>query len=187
LRPHRTLPAAASALALASLGLAPQAAAEETVCRGSMGRATVDNLVVPQGARCILTRTIVQGTLQVERDATLGARRVRVTGNVHGENARRVNVIRSRVGGSVQVKQGAAASVRNSVITHDIQYDANRSALRASRNRVGGSIQVFQNTGGVLIASNRVDGNLQCKENAPPPRGSGNVVQGVKEDQCAGL
>jgi predicted PilT family ATPase len=187
LRPHRTLPAAASALALASLGLAPPAAAEETVCRGSMGRVTVDNLVVPQGARCILNRTVVQGTLQVERDARLGARRVRVTGNVQGENARRVNVIRSRVGGSVQVKQGAAASVRNSVITHDIQYDANRSALRASRNRVGGSIQVFQNTGGVLIASNRVDGNLQCKENAPPPRGGGNVVQGVKEDQCAGL
>jgi hypothetical protein len=152
-----------------------------------MGRVTVDNVVVPQGSRCVLTRTVVQGTVQVERDATLSARRVRVIGNVQGENARRVNVVRSRVGGSVQVMQGAAANVRNSVVTHDIQYDGNRSALRASRNRVGGSIQVFQNTGGVLIAFNRVDGNLQCKENAPPPTGGGNVVQGTKEDQCARL
>jgi hypothetical protein len=187
MKPPRTLPAVATLLALASLALASPAAAEEKVCRGSMGRVSVDNLVVPQGARCVLRGTVVQGTLQVARDATLRARRVRVIGNVQGENARRVNVIRSRVGGSVQVKQGGAASVRRSVITHDIQYDANRSALRASRNRVGGSIQVFQNTGGVLIANNRVDGNLQCKENAPPPRGGGNVVQGVKEDQCAPL
>lgn len=27
----------------------------------------------------------------------------------------------------------------------------------------------------------------QCKENAPRPGGGGNVVQGNKEDQCAGL
>jgi hypothetical protein len=187
MRVPRTLPAVAIGLALASLGLASPVAAEETACRGHMGRVTVDNLIVPQGARCILRGTVVQGTLQVARDAALGARRVRVIGNIHGENARRVNVIRSRVGGSVQVKQGAAANVRRSVITHDIQYDANRSAVRASRNRVGGSIQAFQNTGGVLVASNQVDGNLQCKENAPPPRGGGNVVHGVKEDQCAGL
>jgi hypothetical protein len=39
----------------------------------------------------------------------------------------------------------------------------------------------------VVIASNRVDGNLQCKENSPAPTGGGNVVQGVKEDQCAQL
>ena len=80
MRARRTLPAVASGLALAGLGLASPAAAEETVCRGSMGRVTVDNLIVPQGARCILRGTVVQGTLQVARDASLGARRVRVIG-----------------------------------------------------------------------------------------------------------
>lgn len=50
-----------------------------------------------------------------------------------------------------------------------------------------GSIQVMKNTGGVTIKRNTVDGNLQCKENSPPPKGSGNVVHGNKEDQCARL
>ena len=32
-----------------------------------------------------------------------------------------------------------------------------------------------------------IDGNLQCKENAPPPTGGGNLVHGNAEDQCAML
>jgi hypothetical protein len=43
---------------------------------------------------------------------------------------------------------------------------------------------VFQNTGGVEIRRNVIDGNLQCKENQPAPVGGGNVVGGNKEDQC---
>jgi len=73
-------------------------------------------------------------------------------GNVQGENAQRVELSGgSHVGGSVQVKQGGGASVLDSQITGDIQYDANTSGLEASRNRVGGSVQVFQNRGGVRI------------------------------------
>jgi hypothetical protein len=107
---------------------------------------------------------------------------------VQAENARLVKVIRgSKVGGSVQVKQGGGASVLDSRINADIQYDANGAALKASRNVVGGSIQVFENEGGVLLADNKVNGNLQCKENEPAPTGGGNVVQGNKEDQCASL
>lgn len=176
-------------LACAAAAVAPaSASAEETTCRGSLGAITVDNLRVPQNARCILTGTRVQGTVKVERAATLGARAVRVIGNVQAENARRVNVIRnSRIGGSVQVKQGAAASVLDSRVNADIQFDASRAALEASRNVVGGSVQVFQNTGGVRLAQNKIDGNLQCKENRPAPTGGGNVVQGNKEDQCARL
>jgi hypothetical protein len=171
---------------LAVLTAAP-AAAEERTCRGTLGRMTVDNLRVPQGATCTLNGTKVQGTVKVERSATLRATSVQVIGNVQAENAANVQVVTSRVGGSVQVKQGRAATVRDSTVQADIQYDANRAALRADRNRVGGSIQVFQNTGGVAINANRVDGNLQCKENAPRPTGGRNVVQGNKEDQCARL
>jgi hypothetical protein len=178
-----------AAVAVAATAMVPAgASAEETTCRGSLGAGTVDNLRVPQEGRCILTGTRVQGTIKVERGATLGARGVRVIGNVQAENAQRVNVIRgSRIGGSVQVKQGGAASVLDSHVNADIQYDTGRAALEASRNSVGGSIQVFQNSGGVRIAQNRVDGNLQCKENNPAPTGGGNVVQGNKEDQCARL
>jgi hypothetical protein len=169
--------------------LAPaSASAEERTCRGSLGAITVDNLRVPQEASCTLTGTRVKGTIKVERAATLSARGVRVVGNVQGENARRVDVIQSsRIGGSVQVKQGKAARVLDSFVKADIQYDANRGALEASRSVVGGNVQVFQNTGGVALFQNRIDGNLQCKENQPAPTGGGNIVQGNKEDQCARL
>jgi len=176
-------------MGVAVVGVMPGTAfAEETTCRGTLGRVTVDNLRVPQGASCTLNGTFVKGTVKVERDATLRASAIRVIGNVQGENAAYVGVAGgSTVGGSVQVKQGRAANVTDSRINGDILYDENTEALRADRNVVGGNVQAFKNSGGVAISGNRADGNLQCKENSPPPTGGGNVVQGNKEDQCARL
>ena len=167
---------------------AGQALAEERVCRGTIGGATVDNLRVPQGATCTLNGTYVKGTVKVERGATLKAFGIRVIGNVQAENARNV-VVRegSRIGGSVQIVQGGAAQVLGNRINGDILFDDQGRALKANRNVVGGSLQAFQNTGGVEIRNNRIDGNLQCKENRPAPVGGGNIVQGNKEDQCRRL
>lgn len=175
-------------LAVATTGAAvqaPAASADERVCRGKIGARTLDNVRVPQGATCRLNRTKVKGTIKVEGNARLFANNVRVIGNVQGENARNVVVQRkSRVGGSVQVKQGRKATVRGSRVNGDIQYDANRGYLRANRNRVGGNIQIVGNKAGAEIFRNRIKGNLQCKENRPKPTGARNVVGGNKEDQC---
>src|SRR5690606_33904180 len=104
------------------------------------------------------------------------------------ENASQVNILNgSRIGGSVQVKQGGGANVSDSFIDSDIQYDSNISLLQVLRSTVGGNVQVVQNTGGVEIEGNTIDGNLQCKENTPAPVGGGNIVQGSKEDQCRQL
>jgi hypothetical protein len=180
---------AVSALAAPLLALATtSAAAEERVCRGTIGATTVDNLRVPDYARCVLLGTRVKGTIKVEFNAILRAEDVLVIGNVQAENARFVRVLDgSRVGGSVQVKQGGGANVSDSRVEGDVQYDSNSAALYVLRNRVGGSVQVFQNTGGVEIRRNVIDGNLQCKENTPRPVGGGNIVGGNKEDQCARL
>lgn len=184
----RTLTAVALLAASACALIPASASAEERTCRGTIGARTLDNIRVPQGAICVLNGTKAQGTVKVERNATLRAKGVRVIGNVQGENARRVNVVRnSRVGGSVQVVQGRSATVRSSRVNADILYDDNTGALRAIGNRVGGNIQAFQNSGGVEIARNTVDGNLQCKENRPRPTGGQNRVQGNKEDQCSRL
>jgi hypothetical protein len=164
------------------------ASAEERVCRGTIGAATVDNLRVPQGATCRLNETFVKGTVKVERRATLRAFGIRVVGNVQAENALRV-IVRdgSRVGGSVQIVQGGAARILGNRINGDILFDEQDLALAANRNVIGGDLQAFQNTGGVEIRNNRIDGNLQCKENRPAPVGGGNIVQGNKEDQCRRL
>jgi hypothetical protein len=186
-RTHSVLAMATLVSPLLLLSAAP-VSAEETDCRGTIRAATVDNLRVPQYESCVLLGTRVKGTVKVELGASLRAEDVLVVGNVQGENAKSVRVLDgSRVGGSVQVKQGGGAVVSDSRIEGDIQYDANTAKLYALRNIVGGSVQVFQNRGGVEIRRNRIDGNLQCKENAPRPIGGGNIVGGNKEDQCARL
>ena len=156
-------------LALAiGLGAATTAAAEERTCRGTLGAVTVDNLRVPQGATCVLNGTRVQGTVKVERDATLRAGAIRVIGNVQAENHRSVTLRGgSTVGGSVQLVQGGSATI--------------------DRNRVTGDVQLFANRGSQSVTGNSINGNLQCKENVPAPTGGGNRVQGNKEDQCARL
>jgi hypothetical protein len=167
---------------------AGHAAAEERTCRGTIGRRTVDNLRVPQGAPCTLKATRVKGTIKVERGAVLKAYRIRVIGNVQAEGARNVVVRRgSRIGGSVQIVQGGAAKILGNRINADILFDEQRRALSAGGNMIGGNLQAFQNSGGVTISNNTIDGNLQCKENRPRPVGGGNVVHGNKEDQCRRL
>lgn len=176
MRNRLELRSAKTALAVAVLAVTavtatvlPQTAfGEERACRGKLGRATVDNLRIPQGAVCVLNGTRVKGVITVQRGATLVANRVRVVGNVQAENARNVVVRRSsRVGGSIQLDHGARASVLSS--------------------RVGGDIQVIGYSGRVVIARNVVDGNLECKENRSAPTGGRNVVGENKLDQCARL
>lgn len=151
-----------------TVAFAPGASAEERTCRGSIGAVALDNVRVPAGASCTLTGTSLKGTLKVERGATLTATRVRVNGNVQSEGHRFVRVLDSRVGGSIQLKQGGALDLRRNVVTGDLQAFTNT-------------------TGAKTIYTNRVGGNLQCKENVPAPVGSGNIVQGNKEDQCRRL
>jgi hypothetical protein len=155
------------AVSLAGAVTAGPASAEERTCRGTIGAVTVDNLRVPQGATCILRGTRVKGTVKVGRRATLHATSLRVVGNVQAEGAARVNVASSRIGGSVQIVQGTASTLHRNVVTGDVQY--------------------FENRGVISVTRNRVNGNLQCKENRQRPRGGANVVQGNKEDQCARL
>jgi hypothetical protein len=175
-------------VALAGLFAVPGAAfAEERDCIGAIETDTVDNLRVPEGEACTLNGTTVQGTVKVERGATLEAQDIHVIGNVQGEGAADVALRSSSIGGSVQVKQGGAAETTGSQVTGDIQYDQQTGALQVADNVVNGSVQVVANSGGIAIVTNTIDGNLQCKENQPPPGGRGNLVHGNAEDQCAAL
>jgi hypothetical protein len=57
-----------TAVAFAPVSLVSPALAEERTCRGTIVGTTVDNLRVPEGARCTLNRTRVEGTVKVERE-----------------------------------------------------------------------------------------------------------------------
>jgi hypothetical protein len=164
------------------------AVAEEKICRGTIGSKTLDNVKVPEGETCTLRGTKVKGTIKINKSARLEAIEVNVIGNVQAENARNVVVRKdSRVGGSVQVVQGKKATVAGSRVKGDILYDDQSGEVIVRSSSVGGNVQAFQNTGGVQIADNVIDGNLQCKENKPAPTGGNNNVKGSKEDQCEKL
>jgi hypothetical protein len=170
----KTLVAAVPLALMGSLfvGAAP-AHADERVCRGAIGATSIDgDVVVPQGASCTLLGTRVDGNVKVYRNATLAVRGARIGGNIQADNHRRVIVTkrdgrRTRVGGSIQLKQGGGGKLIKVV--------------------VGSDIQLFSNDGRFKVRRNRVDGNLQCKSNRPAPVGGRNVVQGNKEDQCRRL
>lgn len=164
------------------------ATAEETVCAGFIENTTVDNLLVPSNSECDLSNVRVMGTIQIAINATITSRNIVVIGNVQAENARQINILEnSRIGGSVQINQGGGAIISDSTIDSDIQFESNSDFFQAQRNIVGGNVQIFQNNGGVEISQNKIDGNLQCKENAPAPTGGANTVRGSKEDQCSQL
>ena len=172
-RPVIALPLALAAALL----VVPQAHADDRRCSGTIRAASVDgSVIVPSGQTCTLIGTRIDGNVLVENAATLVATGVHVGGNIQAENHDRVvvrhrtvhdRVVRSRIGGSIQLKQGGGGTLL--------------------RTTVGGDLQRFSNTGRFEVRRNRVDGNLQCKSNRPAPVGGGNVVEGNKEDQCRRL
>ena len=190
-RIQTTLLSAVFALALAVcvlLAVAPAAQAEERECRGTIGATTVDNLRVPQGASCTLNGTRVEGTVKVERNATLLASGIRVKGNVQSEGFKNITLRQSSVVvGSVQLENGldgGSGRVLNSKVNGDLQFFSNDARMIARGNTLLANFQANQNTGGLVIENNRIAENLQCQSNNPPPTGGGNTAAD-KEGQCA--
>jgi hypothetical protein len=175
---------------LALAVFAPAAQAEERTCRGTIGSTMVDNLRVPQGASCTLNGTKVEGTVKVERNATLVANTIRVKGNLQSEGFKNITLRQnSVVVGSVQLENGldgGSGRVLNSKVNGDLQFFSNDARMIARGNTLLANFQANQNTGGLVIENNRIAENLQCQSNNPPPTGGGNTA-GDKEGQCARL
>ena len=170
------------------LGTAPQALAEATRCRGALGAVTVDDLLVPSGATCILDGTIVRGNISVRSGATLDATGVSVRGNIHSDEHAAVSVDgASKVGGSIQLRRGGAFNILDTAVGGDIQVDENRGASSLDANTVGDDVHVIRHRDGVTVTNNQIDGNLQCRDNVPAPTGGGNVVEGNVDGQCRRL
>ena len=175
-------------IALGLLGVAaPTAQADDFNCTGTVGAVTKDNVDVPDNATCTLDGTTVEGNIKVGTNATMIAKGVKVDGNIQAQGAKNLVVNNgSTVGGSIQIEQGGSGNVTNVDVDSDIQFFSNSGAVEAKNNTVGGNLQADENTGGVSIIDNIIDGNLQCKQNNPPPTGSGNKAASL-EDQCSTL
>jgi hypothetical protein len=151
-----------------------------------------DNVVVPEGADCVLSHAVVAGNVEVKPFGSLTiGRDTYVRGNVQSDGGKFVRVTGPGVviGGDVQIKKASEWSGYDPGlrIRGNFQYEENMGPLRAYGGVIRGDFQVFKNTGGAVISGNSISNNLQCKENFPPPAGGGNRVGGEKQDQCSGL
>ncbi|MGZ5400351.1 MAG: hypothetical protein ACXWDM_10085, partial [Nocardioides sp.] len=122
---------------------APAAHADDRICRGTIGAVQLDeNVIVPAGATCTLAGTRIDGNVFVRGNATLVARGVRVGGNIQAENHRSVvvrerlvqgKVTKSRIEGSIQLKQGGGGTLLNNVVNADIQLFSNDGTFEVRR------------------------------------------------------
>jgi hypothetical protein len=108
-----------------------------------------------------------------------------------------LDLVESTVGGDVQVGKTLLTALpaiilegmhlRNNQIAGNVQVvETTASGHEIVGNSVEDNLQFFKNHGPSDIADNTIGGNLQCKENVPPPMGGGNAAK-QKEDQCATL
>jgi cytoskeletal protein CcmA (bactofilin family) len=143
----------------------------------------VSEVVVPEGATCSLDGTKVLGNVTVEAGSVLIARAVSVGGDVEAEEAVQVDLTgRSTVVGNVQVQRGGSSLIEETSIDGDLKWEEQSGPLVVRSSTMSGNLQADGNSGGVLILDNRVEGDLDCEENGPPPVGGGNEVLGGAED-----
>jgi hypothetical protein len=178
------------AVALAAgLGSVAAPVLADVYCPPNLGPVTIDDNVIVENGQCVLNGTQVKGSVLVKPNGALTVRDARIEGNIQADGGIYVRVLRTNVGGDIQLEgvSGEVSRIQRSSIGGNLQLDSNRVRLVAEYNAIDGDLQAFGNTGGAVIRYNTIDGSLQCKSNSPAPTGGFNQVSGNKEDQCAGL
>jgi hypothetical protein len=117
---------------------------------------TFDNVIVPPGAECVLTNSIVHGNVRALEDARLFMQNDDVTGNVEGDKASAVQVFTSTVRGNIHI-----------IEAHDLVVT---SAVVFLTNLPNGNIQVEKGRfplGDWVVSRNTLqEGNVKVQENS---------------------
>lgn len=150
----------------------PHAQAQSTVtltCTGTLtSRNIAANLIVPQGATCLLNDTMITGNVQVSRNATLTVRNTNIQGQLNTvAGYRNLNVQGSIVQGELRAEQGGSFNLNDSQVT--------------------GHVRVNRNTGPIRIAHATLNRNLECLGNTALPTGTWLRVDGRQLGQCSRL
>jgi cytoskeletal protein CcmA (bactofilin family) len=137
--------------------------------------------------RVVVLGSNIEGNIQATKTGFMKVAKSFVDGDVQAEYVRKVMVLWSRVYGNIQVDHAKLVRLVGNDVGGDIQVDKSFFSHKDSfvnRNKVEGNVQVFENRVRFSIYGNRIYGDLQCKDNFPPPVGGNNMVEGDKEDQC---
>jgi len=163
---------------------APSQAAD-TTCRSSLGQVTVDKVIVPSGADCVLRGTRVKGDVALAKTASLVAYGARIEGNIQSEPTAFVYLLSSTyVKGNVQLlpqsEFGAfVASIDGSIDCRGCELSSvNQLAVRGEvrcdgchagnvvATSIGSDLVVKDATLGSYLLGNYVAGNLDIVDSA---------------------
>ena len=157
------------------------------ICQNlSLGAHTYNNVVVPAGARCLLTGTRLIGNLELQVGASVDTVNAVIDGNLSADRSGPVQVYDGQFNGSIQVRRGQSVVVFGTRLNGSVQLDDNIGPLWLQSLRLDGNIQLDNNRGPASLNGNVANGNLQCTGNQPAPTGAGNLAAS-KQGQCAGL
>ena len=159
-------------------------------CEDAPGDASFEDVLVRDGASCVLDAVHVDGDVEVETGGSLDLSNSVVDGNVQSDDGLVIRLAANQIDGDIQVKRTlpeGSVAILNNEVDGNIQVEENETAVTVSGNAVDGDVQFVENIAESphTIADNTIDGDLQCKDNQPDPlSGGGNVVDGDREDQC---
>ena len=94
----------------------------------------------------------------------------------------------TRVEGTVKVERNATLTASGIRVKGNVQSEGFKNITLRQNSVVVGSVQLENGLdgGSGRVLNSRVNGDLQCQSNNPPPTGGGNTA-GDKEGQCARL
>lgn len=181
-------------------------------CTGELGRVTVrGDLVVPQGASCVLDRTVIEGDLLVRTGASLDSQGANIKGDVYAYAHRRLQLRRAQVGqrprtrlGQLYLQRAGATSVLGARLEEGVEIlqsrrrvllqgstvkatvvisdDRRRTVLRS--NVVEGHVDLRRNRRGLVLERTVIGFDLTCRNNQPAPVLRDNDVAGIRRGQC---
>jgi hypothetical protein len=197
-------------LAIIALGLAiifvaiPAAHADNnTSCTGLLQGVINGNVVVPDGATCLLDSTTVSGNVLVGKGASLSVGvfgSVTISGNLKADQCASVSITpvpgpyAVSIGGNVAIRSctgmsGFDVGQGSLTIGGNFLCQFNSAPCFAQRGSIGGNANVSRNSGGTsIVAGNQIDGNLLCSGNTAVINASApNTVAGKRLGQCTGF
>jgi hypothetical protein len=162
--------------------------ASTKACIGTLGSITVENVVVPGQASCVLDATQVTGNVVVEpggslratmgtviggnitgkKGSTVSISRIDVGGRIGCTGCRRVNIFESGVHGDATITGTAEfVSVSSSSVSGDLTIMGGGGDVAVTRGSVvGGDLLIAGNHGALLFFRTEVGGDAVVVDNA---------------------
>jgi hypothetical protein len=152
----------------------------DVACTGVVANVSVDNVVVPEGAVCVLAGTQVRGNVLAKPGSTLQVSPgTQVFGNVEAKQGARLFVSPSKFGGHVKCDGCLVVSISSSLIGGNLQSVGAAGAF-VFRTDVGGNVEIVGTTGvaPVMLSQAVVGGDVKLEKNEVPLSVGGITVGG---------